>query len=183
MNKTNPQHLFIWLVISLLNGCAYPGSSNQQNSHKTKKSPLARVPVRTLPGGEGDNWRYLGTSADSLLALEINESSITTTNNNISFQDRKTVVDPNKFNYSGFNPSALSPSGLNQNYKYSVSWWQLKCSQKQYTITSSSMYDAYGKLIKNYALNTSSWSNINNGSIAELQYNYLCHGTNRNLGY
>lgn len=149
------------------------GSSSKSSYKSTKKSSMPKVPQKNLPGGNGDNWRYLGTTDDNLLALEINDTSITSSNSINKFQDRKTVITPNKYNYQSL-----------PNYKYSLSWWQLNCSQKQFMITSSSVYDTYGNLLKNYSFsNNQQWSSVTNGSIAEQQYNYVCKGINRNLGY
>ena len=69
-------------------------------------------------------------------------------------------------------------------YKYNLSWWKLSCTQKQFIITASSIYDVYGNLIKNYAFDDNEqWSSVTAGSIAEQQYNYICKGLNRTLGY
>lgn len=148
-------------------------SSSKSNYKSTKKSSMPKVPQKKLPGGNGDNWRYLGTTNDNLLALEINDTSISSSNSINKFQDRKTVITPSKYNYQG-----------TPNYKYSLSWWQLNCSQKQFMITSSSVYDTYGNLLKNYSFsNNQQWSSVTDGSIAEQQYNYVCKGMNRTLGY
>lgn len=148
-------------------------SSSRSNYQSTKKSSMPKVPQKKLPGGNGDNWRYLGTTSDNLLALEINDSSIANSNDINKFQDRKTVITPSKYNYQG-----------TPNYKYSLSWWQLNCSQKQFMITSSSVYDTYGNLLKNYSFSDNQqWSTVTSGSIAEQQYNYVCKGLNRTLGY
>lgn len=150
------------------------GTSAYAKSYKsTKKTNMPKVPQKKLPGGNGDNWRYLGTTNDNLLALEINDTSITSSNSINKFQDRKTVIAPNKYNYQG-----------QPNYKYSLSWWQLNCSQKQFMVTSSSIYDTYGNLLKNYSFSgNQQWSSVIDGSIAEQQYNYVCKGLNRTLGY
>ena len=174
MLNNNPilRRLILILGFYLLSACAF-NSSSSSNQARLKKNPVPRVPPKQLPGGNGDNWRYLGT--DQQLAVEINESSISTSNGTSRFQDRKTVIEPSKFDYQG----------LSVNYKYSLSWWQLNCSQKQYSIDSTSLYDLNGKLIQTYSVNsaTSSWINIASGSMAELQYAYLCMGSNRSLGY
>ena len=156
------RYLLIILNLSLLNGCAINSST------KSWKSSVPKVPAKQLPGGSADTWRYLGST--NLVAVEINESSISTNANFDSFQDRKTVIEPNKLNYQG------------TAYKYALSWWQLNCTHKQYLINATSLYDSFGKLITTYPL-TTNWSTIASGSIAELQYNYLCQGTNRTLGY
>ena len=173
---TNFKQLILGICTLSLIACS--SSSNGTNSYlksykNTKKNSLPKVPPKKLPGGSGSNWRYLGSTDDNLLAIEINESSIRSTNKIYSFQDRKTVVTPNKYNYQGM------PS-----YKYNLSWWKLSCTQKQFIITASSIYDVYGNLIKNYAFDDNEqWSSVTAGSIAEQQYNYICKGLNRTLGY
>lgn len=165
------------IIASLtLGGCATDASSKKPSSRKTQRSSLPKVPPKVVPGGTGDNWRYLGTSKDQLIADEINESSISLVDAGKQlnrYQDRKTIVNTAQFNYNGITP----------NYKYSLSWWKIDCLQKQYLIDSTTLYDAYGKLIKQYSLNSNQWSQINADSIAQLQYNYVCQGINRGLGY
>ncbi len=175
------QRIVSLLLLSVLfTGCAFSSTGSKSRKSSYKKSSMPKVPPKQVPGGTGDNWRYLGTSQDKMIALEINESSISKTQSPASgsyniFQDRKTVIDPSKFNYQGLTPS----------YKYSLSWWQMDCSSKRYSISSTSIYDVLGNLIKTYPFNntTPNWSNIDSGSLAELQYNYICLGINRSIGY
>lgn len=174
-NYTRRCSWLAFLTVLFLNGCATNSSSSYKKSKSKSKNTLPRVPAKSLPGGSGDNWRYLGSSQNGQLAIEINESSIKTINEMNNFQDRKTVVEPAKFNYQG----------LTARYKYSLSWWQLDCNQRQYSIRSTDLYDAYGKLVKSYTFSgaDSDAAAIASGSIAELQYNYLCIGSNRSVGY
>ena len=176
MNKLSFK-LFLTALLILsfgynLSSCALFSSSNKKS--KSKKSPLPKVPAKQMPGGSGDNWRYLGTSTGNQISIEINESSLSKNNNLSTFQDRKTIIEPSKFDYAGIN-----------SYKYSLSWWQLDCNLKQYSITNTSFYDNNGALIKAYRFDDAANTNkqIDNGSIAQLQYNYVCLGINRNLGY
>lgn len=175
-NNKYLKNLITPTISLLLISCASQSSSNtySKNHKSTQKSSLPKVPAKVLPGGSGDNWRYLATSDDNQIAIEINDSSISKNSSINKFQDRKTIINPAKFNYQNFTP----------NYKYSLSWWQLNCDQKQIIINSTSIYDEFGKLIKNYSFNSNNvWSNISSDSIAEQQYNYICNGTKRNLGY
>lgn len=168
------KNLLVLPIIALTTACSTMDSSSAYSrSHKSanKKSSVPKVPPKVVPGGTGDNWRYLGNSEDGLITSEINESSISNGSVN-KFQDRKTIVDQTKFNYQNLTPK----------YKYNLSWWRIDCAQKQYIIDSSSIYDVYGNLIKNYYF-SSDWSSINSGSIVDKQYNYICKGDGRNIGY
>jgi len=158
------------LFVSILSNCAI-NSSNK--THKSKKSSIPKVPAKQLPGGTSDNWRYLGTSQDGQISVEISESSINKTDTQTKFQDRKTII----------NPTTLSASNAISKYKYSLSWWSMDCNNKQYFISSTAIYDDYGKLIKDYSFSNNQPINIGSGSIAELQYNYVCQGINRQIGY
>ncbi|TXI94249.1 MAG: hypothetical protein E6Q33_00245 [Neisseriales bacterium] len=160
----------ILIIVSLgLSNCA----TNSSKSYKPKKSTIPKVPAKQIPGGTTDNWRYLGTSQDGQIAVEISESSISKTANSVKFQDRKTLTNTQK----------NSTSGTIGNYKYSLSWWNMDCSNKQYYINNTAIYDDYGKLLKNYNFSSTQAITISGGSIAELQYNYVCQGINRQIGY
>ena len=105
INKQTPI-LLIFALSFTINSCSTTGgSSSYSRTHKStsKKSSIPKVPPKVMPGGSGDNWRYLGSSDDRLITSEINESSITSGKIN-KFQDRKTVVDQNKFNYQNLTP-------------------------------------------------------------------------------
>ncbi len=170
------QCLLLSLISVLMTGCATNTNASSKSRYSSRKSPVPKVPPRIIPGGSGDNWRYLGTTQNNTISDEINESSIQLSDGqkNISrYQDRKTIIDTNNFSYNGLTPK----------YKFSLSWWKMDCSQKQYLIDSSSIYDEYGKPLKSYRLDSSNWSPVNSGSLAELQYNYICLGTNRGIGY
>ena len=60
-------------------------------------SKIPKLPSKTLPGGDSDDWRYLGTNQQ--LVVEISESSITPTSTTqiYSFIDRKRIIDMDKF--------------------------------------------------------------------------------------
>ncbi len=159
----------ILIAISLgLSNCA----TNSSKSYKGKKT-IPKVPTKQVPGGTTDNWRYLGTSQDGQIAVEISESSINKTAQNVKFQDRKTLTNAPK----------TKNTGTLGNYKYSLSWWNMDCLNKQYYINNTTIYDDYGKLLKNYNFSSTQAINISSGSIAELQYNYVCQGLNRQIGY
>lgn len=161
----------ILIIVSLgLSNCA---TNSSKKSYKPKKSTIPKVPAKQIPGGTTDNWRYLGTSQDGQIAVEISESSISKTANSVKFQDRKTLTNTQK----------NSTSGTIGNYKYSLSWWNMDCSSKQYYINNTAIYDDYGKLLKNYNFSSTQAITISGGSIAELQYNYVCQGVNRQIGY
>ena len=152
--------------------------SNKNKSNNTKnltgKTVVPKVPKFTLPGGNLDNWRYIGTTANGKFADEINDASIKSTAiQTYKFTDRKTMIT-NK---------AILPSNV---YKFTIGQWLMDCSNKQYLLTNISTYDTYGTLIKNfdYASNDSvKWLKFGNGSIAEMQYNYICLNQNKSLGY
>lgn len=168
--KNTVNLIILGLLTILLSNCAI--NSSTKNT-KAKKKPVPKVPAKQLPGGTTDNWRYLGTSQDGQIAVEISESSIAKTDNQTKFQDRKTII----------NPTVLGNHNSLGNYKYSLSWWNMNCGTKQYFITNTAIYDDYGRLIKNYNFSNNQPININGGSIAELQYNYVCQSINRQIGY
>lgn len=149
-------------------------SANKPSRSSGTKSKFPKVPPKQVPGGIGDNWRYLGLTSDKLIAIEINESSIKNNGLSTNFQDRKTIIEPKKFNYK------TTPE-----YKYSLSWWQIDCSKQLYSINSTSIYDLYGNLIKSYSFGKQNIASsaIPQDSIANEQYQYICKGINRGLGY
>lgn len=150
----------------------YSRSYNSTTTTKTKSS-LPKVPPRIMPGGDGDNWRYLGRSNNGTIGVEINNDSISSQDNNqYKFQDRKTIVNPSGYAYNG------TPS-----YRYSLSWWSLNCSTRQYQITSTALYDNYGKPVTSYNFDQTQSSTASSGSIAEAQYNYVCNNIKKNVGY
>ena len=171
---------FIWCILVgiSLSGCGWFWGSGSTSSHK-RQSPLPKVTTVQEPGGNGRNWRYLGLSDDSQLINEINESSIQSTDKPLiySYQDRKTVANINKFTaYVAGQP----------HYKFLISNWQMDCNTKQYLILNSTLYDELGvtQLTYNYVNgNNVKWVKIGGGSLAELQYNYICLNQKRNLGY
>lgn len=157
--------------------CSNSSAPNATKSYRGKsstKNSLPRVPPRNIPGGVGDNWRYLGTTISNSVAIEINESSINKSpSNKYKYQDRKTVIEAGKFAY-GSMPS----------YQYSLSNWLMDCDNKVFKINSTSIYDGYGKLIKSYSFDDNILSSaISHGSIAEKQYNYICNSYGRSIGY
>ncbi len=168
MNKQIKSLLFSSLIVSILCNCGTSPSGKSRT-----KSKIPKVPAKQLPGGTTDNWRYLGTSQDGQIAVEISESSIIKSDNKAKFQDRKTII----------NSAVLGSQNPMGNYKYSLSWWNMDCTSKQYYISNTVIYDTYGKLIKAYNFSSTQAIAISSGSIAELQYNYVCQGVNRQLGY
>lgn len=163
----------------LLAACSSPSSpysrsySSSTTTPNKTKSYLPKVPPRVMPGGVGDNWRYLGKTDNGSIGIEINNDSITAQDNNqYKFQDRKTVLNPSSFSYNGM-----------PIYSYSLSWWSMDCSARQYQINSTALYDAYGKPINSYNFNQAQSSIVTSGSISEAQYNYVCNNSKKNVGY
>jgi hypothetical protein len=165
--------LSILFIELSLNGCAIFGV--KQSYHKR----LPRVPSLTLPGGKGDNWRYLGTTLNNEIISEINESSIKNVYSNeslYSFQDRKTIINPNNFTYPENQP----------HYKYILGEWQLNCLDQTYIISSATIFNENGIKIASFDYSHDSnirWIKFGKSSIGELQYNYVCLNKNRELGY
>lgn len=164
------------LIFLGIGGCALFGGNTQK---KSGNGAVPRVTTVAAPGGTDKNWRYLGLSDDSQLIVEINDTTITPTNKALiyNYQDRKTVVNPNKFTaYTNGQP----------HYKYLISNWQMDCNIKQYLIINSTLYSplAVEQLRYDYSTDNSvKWIKIGSGSLAELQYNYICLNQKRNLGY
>lgn len=142
---------------------------------------LPHVPSIQLPGGRGDNWRYLGTTSNNEIISEINEISIKSLTNSskkniFSFEDRKTIINPNNFPY---------PDNL-PHYKYALGTWQMNCKDKTYLLDNTTLFNEAGKQIANFNYKNSSdikWIKFGKSSIGELQYNYVCLNKNRILGY
>lgn len=149
-----------------------PGQSRQYNkTNSSNKQGFPKVPKKVIPGGTGDNWRYLGKTSGGHLSIEIDDSSIASLgNNSYKFTDRKTVVNKSNFNYQNFPP-----------YKFNISSWVIDCN-KQYKITATSLFDDLGTIIKSYEL-TGKYSLINRNSIINSEYEYICNGRGKNVGY
>jgi hypothetical protein len=170
----NRLRFFALILLSTgFTGCALFSSPKRSTRYRIPTTPQAQI-----PGTTNDNWRYLGTTADGQLIIEINESSITGTSTLqvYSFNERKTIVDPRTFSY-----------GVNMpRYKYMLSNWQMNCSTLQYIIIAATVYDQYGKKLQGYDYshdNSVRWLQFGTGSIAQMEYNFICLGQNRNLGY
>lgn len=165
-----------FLLFFILSNCAFFSSSSTK---KSNNKPFPRSPNTVVPDGSGDNWRYIGTTNDGTLVVEINNNSITNTKDTseiFNFEDRKMVVDPAQFIY---------PSGQ-PHFKYLINSWQMDCQNKKYILMSASMYNQAATLLGkyNYANNDDvKWLNFGSGSIAELEYKFVCLNQNRNLGY
>ncbi|MCE3269435.1 MAG: hypothetical protein K0R49_1689 [Burkholderiales bacterium] len=163
-------------LLLIVNGCALFDSS-QKRSNRPVSVP--RVNQIISPGGNDKNWRYLGLSDDGQLIVEINDKSITTSNRPqvYDYQDRKTVVEPSKFTaYTTGQP----------HYKFLLSNWQMDCNLKQYLILNTIIYDSSAIELLRYDYTTNNnikWMKIGKGSLAELQYNYICLNQKRKLGY
>lgn len=174
--KTNT--LLIILSAMILNGCAWFGFNNEKASRKL--SPPTTKLIQK-PGGDTNNWRYLGTSEDGVLVDEIDINSISLiptikNNSNYTYQDRKTIVLTNEFNYPNNQPR----------FKYLISNWQINCTTHEYLLNSTTLYnDAAIKLISyNYSnLNNAKWLTIGTQSFAAMQYDFICLNQNKNLGY
>ena len=172
--------LYISVIVATLSGCAlFGGSSN--NKPPSSKTSVPKVPTIQKPGGDGESWRYLGTTNDGLLVDEINDSSISSgiSNKNTqvyNFQDRKTVTAPSKFDYPSDQP----------HFKYLISNWQMDCNNKVYLLNAATLYNESGIKIINYNYSSDSsvtWLKFSSGNFAQMQYDYICLSKNRNLGY
>ncbi|MFN8770189.1 MAG: surface-adhesin E family protein [Neisseriaceae bacterium] len=164
-------------MAAFISGCASTKkSSNFGGSTKTKVS-VPRVPKFVLPGGNSGNWRYIGTTEDNQIADEIDDSSIKSSKvQTYQYLDRKTIINPNTFNYSKDQPR----------YKFSISSWEMDCANQQYLLTKATIYDTYGTLIKGYDYSKDDsvkWLKFGQSSIASIQYNYICLNQNKMLGY
>lgn len=175
MKIQNTQFIIIaFLAINSIS-CSTSNTKKYNKSPTTtsSKSKIPRVPAKILPGGTGDNWRYIGISKDGLIGTEIDNSSIIAiSNNQYKFQERKTIMDTNKMSY---------PSGMPK-YMYSISNGKIDCNSKQYILNSTTLYDRLGKLIRTTQLDNQ-YTNIVSKSSAEQEYNFICNGLNRNIGY
>lgn len=165
------------LITICVSSCAMFGGSNTSNkSNKSKKSSLPKAMVPKEPGGRGNNWRYLGVSDDGMVITEIDNNSIkqvNTTANIYYYQDRKTITNPQEFSY---------PS--NVRFKYVISEWNVSCDDKRYTLLQNTLYNESGSEIKkNSYQDLNAWRKIDNNSIADTQYQFICNNKNRNLGY
>ncbi|MDQ5920448.1 MAG: hypothetical protein QG673_504 [Pseudomonadota bacterium] len=167
----------------LVSGCAWLGGGNSSGSNKSGKTSIPKTGLIHKPGGTGSNWRYLGTTDDGILVDEIDVNSISKATNNSngqisSYQDRKTVVLPNKFTYPSNQP----------NFKYLISTWQMNCTSKEYLLNTVTLYNESGVKLIHYNYSNDSdvkWLKPGDGSFANEQYNLICvdNATARNLGY
>ena len=170
-----PNTLFLMFIAITISGCAMFGG-NSNNSSKIPKTSQTQK-----PGGNGENWRYLGTTDDGSLIDEIDVNSISSgaskQNTQVfNFEDRKTEISPGLFPYPTNQPR----------FKYLISTWQINCNSKEYLLNTATLYNDTGvKLIRyNYANDANvKWLKLGNGSFAVMQYNFICLNTNRNLGY
>ncbi len=167
----------IIVLLNSLTGCAWFGYSGNSNNYSGKTS-IPKIPIIQIPGGNDYSWRYLGTTDNNMVIIEINDNSISSYEPLIyNFQDRKTIIDINKFAYLNNQP----------HYKYLISNWQINCGTKpSYLIVNATMYNESGNKIAHYDYihdDTVRWMLIGTGSIAELQSNYICLNKNRELGY
>ena len=168
---------FLYFIILL----AISGCGTYNSSSKSSKTSIPKTTQIPKPGGNGENWRYLGTTDDGVLVDEINVSSISSTSSAkntqvFNFEDRKTVILPNQFAYPSNQPR----------FKYLLSTWQMDCNSKEYLMTTTTLYNESGTKLTRYDYaNDSSvkWLKLGSGSFAEMQYNFICLNINRNLGY
>ncbi len=162
----------------MISSCATSNAGKYNTTNlQNVKANLPKVPKYVIPEGSGENWRYIGTTDNNQIAVEINESSITSTAIQIyKFEDRKTIVTPNTFIYQ---PSQKI-------YKYALGMWLMDCANKQYLLNKMSIYNIYGTFIQEYDYSTDDsvkWLKFGSGGIGEMQYNYICLNQNRFLGY
>lgn len=164
-------------LLVFLNGCAWMFSSNHGTSHK--KTSLPRAPTIRIPEGSGDNWRYIGTTTDGLIIIELNNNSIQALKNSneiFNFEDRKTVVEPTQYTYAAGQP----------HFKYIINTWQIDCQNKKYLLLTANMFNQAAVSIGKFDYTNNSdvkWLNFGEGSIADLEYKFVCLNQNRNLGY
>jgi len=162
-------------LVFMLVSCAT--NNSRILSSKSGKVNLPNVQKFNLPGGNTSNWRYLGTTDDNLIANEINDSSIESNRDgSYKYQDRKTIVNPDLFTYSPQQPR----------YKFALGMWLMDCSNRQYLLLKMSIYDRLGNLLKSYDYSSDDsvkWLQFGEGSLASMQYNYICLNIKRNLGY
>lgn len=160
----------------LLSNCAFFSSSSNKPHGK---QALPKAPANVVPEGSGDNWRYIGTTNDGFLAIEINNNSIIPSKNTsevFSFEDRKTVIDQSQFTYPNGQP----------HFKYLLNSWQMDCQNKKYILSNAKMYNQTGTLLGSYDYANNDnvkWLGFGTDSIAELEYKFICLNQNRNLGY
>lgn len=172
------QTLYLFLLSLSLCSCAFFSSHTTSSSGQTH---LPKVPPAAIPGGVHDNWRYIGTTDDGMLVIEINNNSISSalTKDNLqvfNFQDRKTVVSPGQFTYPANQP----------HFKYLINDWQIDCQNKKYIVLDATMYSQSGTQIGHYDYKNDDsvkWIKFGSGSIADLEYKFVCQNQNRNLGY
>ncbi len=177
MFKKTLKILCLVLIICMLTNCASTNEKTKNKNLQNVKSNLPKVPKYTIPGGTDESWRYLGTTENNQIAIEINESSIVSSAiQTYKFQDRKTIINPNTFVYT---PNQ-------KKYRFALGYWLMDCANKQYLLNKMSIYDIYGTLIQEYDYtrdDSVKWLKFGNSSIGELQYNYICLNQNRFLGY
>ncbi|RTK97520.1 MAG: hypothetical protein EKK64_01215 [Neisseriaceae bacterium] len=170
INKQLSALIISTLFIYSCSNSSAPKQYTKTNKPSTGKFP--KVPKRVIPGGISDSWRYLGKSDSGKIAVEINDSSIAKLGNEkYKFTDRKTITNRNGFNFQSFPP-----------HTYDVSEWIMNCSDKQYKITSKSIFDEYGTIIKTYDL-SGNYSSIRRNSIIDKEYGYVCKNEGKNIGY
>lgn len=173
--KSKKYILITFVTFTIISCSTSSNNKSKATSSYNSKSKIPRVPTRVLPGGNSDDWRYLGLSSDGSFGTEINNASISSISySKYSFQERKTIMDTNKYPYYQQN---------NPKYTYSISNWQINCNSKSYSIKSVTLYDQLGKQIKDTILYSDKETQINNGSIAWQEYNYICNNVGRNIGY
>ena len=166
--------IIISVVSSLfITSCSSVKKSNSSTIKSSSSSIVPSVAKKTLPGGDSDDWRYLGTNAQ--LVIEISESSIepNKTPKTYKFVDRKRIIDTDKFKFID----------NKQKFKYILSTWIINCDAKQYQSINASIYNDLGVKMKDISYRNNLWYPIKADTVSQMQYNYVCLGINRNLGY
>ncbi len=156
-------------LLTLVSSCAlFAGNSNH---NKGKKSSLPKASRPQQPGGQGNNWRYLGISDNNQIITEIDNNSIKLINQNnliYYYKDRKTTTNNQN----------------NLRFEYIISEWNMSCLNKNYILLQDTLYNESGIAIKTDSYqNQNNWRTIENDSIADAQYQFICNNKNRNLGY
>ena len=166
-------YIYVIVISVFISGCSNVSKPVSKSSSNSPINKIPKVPQKILPGGDSDDWRYLGSN--SQLVAEISESSISLMKESqvYTFVDRKRVIDPDNFAYTD---NVIK-------YKYILSSWLINCNTKQYKAISASTYSVLGNKIRPIEYKNDSWHPVIENTISQIQYNYICLGINRNLGY
>lgn len=121
-------------------------------------------PPASMPAAQG-NWQALGVSASSNIKYELDKNSIRRQGNSVTFNDRKTVIDPKQQYY------ANTPA-----YKTAISTTQMNCDSKNFRILDVTLFDQNGEILREDHFSDTDLRpmGITNGSAAQEQYQQVC---------